>query len=251
MMSFAMLSCLMMVTTDKKVIEGCEAAMMMCFNPLDSTKNAAFFEEINNSGFNLNPYENPVLYVGYKLTTTQLAGQKPWGQQARGYVYFCINKWHFLQLLAMHLTLLVGATIRYLPDNIPTEEWGTAIYDASNMLDPRVTLMWFFDAAGRRATAVIFDNDGNVQSTINIFVVAMADVERRSLRILTGKLVGAGFLRANVTTEETPEVTTVQWIHPTMPIAQVKTWFKGWHIPVTIAESAVTPVDGPLGGLND
>ena len=51
----------------------------------------------------------------------------------------------------MHLTLLVGATIRYLPDNIPTEEWGTAIYDASNMLDPRVTLMWFFDAAGRRA----------------------------------------------------------------------------------------------------
>ena len=36
-----------------------------------------------------------------------------------------------------------------------------------------------------------------------------------------------------------------------MPIAQVKTWFKGWHIPVSIAESAVTPVDGPLGGLND
>ena len=32
-MSFAMLSCLMMVTTDKKVIEGSEAAMMKVEGP--------------------------------------------------------------------------------------------------------------------------------------------------------------------------------------------------------------------------
>ena len=32
------------------------------------------------------------LYIGYKLTTTQLNGQKPWGQQARGYVYFCCEE---------------------------------------------------------------------------------------------------------------------------------------------------------------